>query len=77
MGRDKRDLPAALAGGPKERHRKAQRSQYDPKAPVPEGLVAKPDLPGIKSKHHSYFEFVDNKDKKKKLELQVARPLSE
>ncbi|KAF4467290.1 hypothetical protein FALBO_5825 [Fusarium albosuccineum] len=70
MGREKRSLPAAVAGGPKERHRRAQRSQYDPTAPVPPGFVAKPAIP--KTKHHSYFEFVENKDKKKKLEFQIT-----
>jgi hypothetical protein len=70
MGREKRNLPAAVAGGPKERHRRAQRSQYDHTAPVPAGFVAKPALPKT-TKHHSYFEFVENKDKKKKLEFQV------
>ncbi|CAM1510454.1 Fc.00g007890.m01.CDS01 [Cosmosporella sp. VM-42] len=70
MGRENRKLPASMVGGPKERHKRALRSQYDPTAPVPEGLVAKPAIP--KSKHHSYFEFVENKDKKKKLEYQVT-----
>ncbi|KAG4266336.1 hypothetical protein FPRO04_05899 [Fusarium proliferatum] len=71
MGREKRNLPAAVAGGPKERHRRAQRSQYDHAAPVPPGFVAKPALPKT-TKHHSYFEFVENKDKKKKLEFQIT-----
>ncbi|KPM43342.1 hypothetical protein AK830_g3218 [Neonectria ditissima] len=70
MGRERRNLPAAVAGGPKERHKRAQRSQYDPKAPVPEGFVAKPAIP--KTKYHSYFEFVENKDKKKKLEFKIT-----
>ncbi|KAM5374685.1 hypothetical protein ACJZ2D_006463 [Fusarium nematophilum] len=70
MGREKRSLPAAVVGGPKERHRRAQRSQYDPTAPVPQGFVAKPAQP--KTKHHTYFEFVENKDKKKKLEFQIT-----
>ncbi|KAH7153106.1 hypothetical protein EDB81DRAFT_446312 [Dactylonectria macrodidyma] len=70
MGRERRNLPAAVAGGPKERHKRAQRSQYDRKAPVPEGFVAKPAIP--KTKYHSYFEFVENKDKKKKLEYQIT-----
>lgn len=69
MVRERRNLPAALVGGPKERHRRTQKSQYDPTAPMPLGFVAKPAVP--KSKHHSYFEFVENKDKKKKLESQV------
>ena len=71
MGREKRKLPASMVGGPKERHKRALRSQYDPTAPVPEGLVAKPAIP--KAKYHSYFEFVENKEKKKKLEFQVYR----
>ncbi|KAF9771932.1 hypothetical protein IL306_010401 [Fusarium sp. DS 682] len=71
MGREKRNLPAAVAGGPKERHKRAQRSQYDHTAPVPAGFVAKPALPKT-TKHHSYFEFVENKDKKKKLEFQIT-----
>jgi hypothetical protein len=72
MGREKRTLPAALVGGPKEKHRRAQRSQYDPKAPVPNGFVAKPSVPKSTSKYQSYFELVENTDKKKKLEFQVA-----
>lgn len=71
MGRPKRNLPATIVAGPKERHKRAQRSQYDPQAPVPEGFVAKPVAP--KPKHHSYFEFVENKEKKKKLEFQVEK----
>ncbi|KAG5922191.1 hypothetical protein E4U42_005574 [Claviceps africana] len=72
MGREKRKLMVpAGAGGAKERHKRAQRAQFDPSAPVPEGLVAKPSVP--KSKHHTYFEFVENKEKKKKLEVQVTR----
>ncbi|QPG97519.1 hypothetical protein C2857_006445 [Epichloe festucae Fl1] len=72
MGREKRRsiLPAG-ASGSKERHKRAQRAQFDPLAPAPEGLVAKPSVP--KSKHHTYFEFVENKEKKKKLEVQVTR----
>jgi hypothetical protein len=71
MGREKRTLPSAVAGGPKEKHRRALRSQYDPHAPVPAGLVAKPTAP--KTKYQSYFEFVENKEKKKKkLEFQVT-----
>ncbi|KAG5984701.1 hypothetical protein E4U55_003648 [Claviceps digitariae] len=72
MGREKRK-PMLLAGasGTKERHKRAQRAQFDPLAPVPEGLIAKPSVP--KFKHHTYFEFVENKEKKKKLEVQVTR----
>ncbi|KAG6005948.1 hypothetical protein E4U21_007512 [Claviceps maximensis] len=72
MGREKRKpmLPAG-ASGAKERHKRAQRAQFDPLALVPQGLVAKPSVP--KFKHHTYFEFVENKEKKKKLEVQVTR----
>lgn len=69
MVREQRGLPVAVVGGPKERHMRQGRSQFDPTAPVPEGFVAKPAVP--KSKHHTYFEFVENKNKKKKLEYQV------
>lgn len=62
-------VPAA-ASGPKERHKRSQRSQYHhPYSPPPDTFKAKPSLP--KSKHHSYFELVENKEKKKKLEYQV------
>lgn len=40
-------------------------------APLPPGLVAKPDRPQCSSKHKSWFEFIENKDKKKKLEIEV------
>ncbi|KAG6146397.1 hypothetical protein E4U22_007333 [Claviceps purpurea] len=72
MGREKRKaiLPAG-ASGAKERHKRVQRAQFDPSAPIPERLVAKPSVP--KSKHHTYFEFVENKERKKKLEVQVTR----
>jgi hypothetical protein len=69
MGSSKRGTSAAAATTAQERHKKAQRNLFDPKAPLPAGLVAKPTVP--KSKHHTYFEIVENKDKKKKLEFQV------
>lgn len=40
---------------------------------LPTGLVAKPIVAQPKSKHRSYFEFVENREKKKKLEFKVAR----
>lgn len=75
MGREKRKaiLPAG-ASGAKERHKRVQRAQFDSSAPIPERLVAKPSVP--KSKHHTYFEFVENKEKKKKLEVQVQIKMS-
>lgn len=69
MGKEKRAAPVVAAGGSKERKSKSQKSQYDSSAPVAEGFEAKRAVP--KSKHHSYFEFVENDGKKKKLEYQV------
>lgn len=66
MGREKRKLPKAAVGGSKERHKRNSRFQYDPGAPVPEGLVARLPPPKTTGKHHSYFELVENMDKKKK-----------
>ncbi|KAL5089667.1 hypothetical protein Trisim1_005066 [Trichoderma cf. simile WF8] len=71
MGRARRGLVPGAAAGPKERHKRTQRSQYrNPYSPRHENFVAKPSLP--KSKHHSYFELVENKEKKKKLEYQIT-----
>lgn len=71
MGRGRRGLVSAAASGPKERHKRSQRSQYHhPYSPPPDTFKAKPSLP--KSKHHSYFELVENKEKKKKLEYQIT-----
>ncbi|PTB63802.1 hypothetical protein BBK36DRAFT_1125735 [Trichoderma citrinoviride] len=71
MGRTRRALVPGAASGPKERHRRSQRAQYrDPLSPPRDRFVAKPPIP--KSKHHSYFELVENKEKKKKLEYQIT-----
>ena len=43
---------------------------------LPTGLVAKPIVAQPKSKHRSYFEFVENREKKKKLEFKVAKEQS-
>ena len=40
--------------------------------PAPAHLVGKLDLPKVKSKHQSYFEFAEKTEKKKKLEYQVC-----
>ncbi len=46
-------------------------------APAPSHLVAKLDLPKVKSKHQSYFEFAENSERKqKKLEFQVGYVVS-
>lgn len=58
-------------GHAKERHRKSTRSgSWNVAAPTT--LNARPEAPGLKSKHHSYFELVENTDKKKKLEFKVC-----
>ncbi|KUJ18104.1 uncharacterized protein LY89DRAFT_614606 [Mollisia scopiformis] len=61
--------------------RKKEKKNYtadDWAAPAPSHLVAKLDLPKVKSKYQSYFEFADNPEKKeKRLEFTVtddARP---
>jgi hypothetical protein len=64
----------ATGQGPaKERHKRSTRPQYGPDARVVETLVGRLSPPKTSSKHHSYFEFVENKDKKKKkLEYKVS-----
>jgi hypothetical protein len=71
MAKGSKKKPPKAAAGPKDRHRRHPRLLQDPKAPVPANLVARPDVPKASSKHHSYFEFVENENKKKKLEFQV------
>ncbi|KAF4505811.1 hypothetical protein G6O67_007723 [Ophiocordyceps sinensis] len=68
MGTKKRKLPAAAKGVARERRMRARRplnGSWDP-----ESLVARPSIPKPQTKHHSYFEFVENKEKKKKLHFQ-------
>jgi hypothetical protein len=58
-----------------ERRKKEKKSYTadDWAAPAPSHLVAKLDLPKVKSKYQSYFEFADNPEKKeKKLEFTVG-----
>ncbi|CAL3972552.1 unnamed protein product [Diplocarpon coronariae] len=58
-----------------ERRKKEKKSYtaMDWSVPAPSHLVAKLDLPKVKSKHQSYFEFTQNPEKKqKKLEFQVT-----
>ena len=45
---------------------------HDWTAPLPPDLRARRDLPKLKTQHKSWFEFVENKEKKKKLEFQVT-----
>lgn len=58
-----------------ERRKKEKRNYTadDWAAPAPSHLVAKLDLPKVKSKYQSYFEFADNPERKeKKLEFTVT-----
>ena len=72
MGRERKAGNGAGPGGhAKDRHKKTAR-EVDWSAPAPPGLKAHLDVPLKKSKHKSYYEFVDNKDKKKKLEYEVG-----
>ncbi|KAK3905352.1 hypothetical protein C8A05DRAFT_12801 [Staphylotrichum tortipilum] len=74
MGREKKNGPGAGTGDhAKERHKRDRRGNFmDWSAPLPPGLVAKPERPRINSGHQSWFEFVENKDKKKKLEFEFT-----
>ena len=74
MGREKKGAPGAGAGNhAKERHKRDRRGNLiDWDAPLPPGLVARPERPRVSSKHKSWFEFVENKEKKKKLEFEVS-----
>lgn len=71
MGRNRNNgaLATALAGrSAKERHQRAARETIT----VPHNLVVLPEK-NIKSKHQSYFQFFENKDRKeKKLEFEVS-----
>lgn len=70
MGRNKHNALATAAAGRsvKERHQRSARDNII----VPRNLAALPEK-NIKSKHQSYFQFFENKDRKdKKLEFQVT-----
>jgi hypothetical protein len=70
--RGKEDRRAA-----KLERRKKEKKTYTAEAwaePAPQHLVAKLDVPKHSSKYQSYFEFAENKEKKKKLEFQVVAP---
>ncbi|KAK4042269.1 hypothetical protein C8A01DRAFT_14047 [Parachaetomium inaequale] len=74
MGREKRIAPGVSTGDhAKERHKRDRKGNViDWTAPLPPGLVARPEKPRVSSKHKSWFEFVENKDKKKKLEFEFT-----
>ncbi|PHH74741.1 hypothetical protein CDD80_2864 [Ophiocordyceps camponoti-rufipedis] len=68
MGKQKRRQPGD--GGAKQRHKRARQRRQSSvdETPTPRDLVVKRPLPAVKSKHRSYFELVENTEKKKKLE---------
>lgn len=68
----KRKLQKAAVGGAKERHKRAAKVRLASNAALPLGLEARLPRPKTSGKHHSYFEFVENADKKKKLDYQVV-----
>ncbi|KAJ3943837.1 uncharacterized protein N0V96_006770 [Colletotrichum fioriniae] len=73
MGREKKPHPGPGTTA-KDRHRKAGKinKAIDRSQPLPPGLVAaKPVTVVNNSKHQSYFEFIENKDKKKPLLFQT------
>ncbi|KAL2256743.1 hypothetical protein VTK26DRAFT_1189 [Humicola hyalothermophila] len=74
MGRDRKNAPGPASGDhAKERHKRDRKGNLiDWTAPLPPGLVARPERPRISSKHKSWFEFIENKDKKKKLEFEFT-----
>jgi len=81
MGKDKKSGQGTTHGTrpgthAKERFRKNGRD-LDWTIPAPPGLQARPDVPSIRSKHQSYYELVENKDKKKRLEYQVRARTSQ
>ncbi|KAK3321193.1 hypothetical protein B0T19DRAFT_403762 [Cercophora scortea] len=74
MGREKKAAPGVAAGNhAKDRHKRDRKGNLiDWAAPLPPGLVARPARPEPNPKHKSYLEFVENKDKKKKLEIEFT-----
>ncbi|KAK6226268.1 hypothetical protein QIS74_02315 [Colletotrichum tabaci] len=72
MGREKRTQPGPR-GAAKDRHKKAGKvsKPIDRSAPLPPGLVAAKPVKAItNTKHQSYFEFIENKERKKPLLLE-------
>ena len=76
MGKEKKKGQGASRPGThaKEKFRKTARAVDWSKVAIPTGLQARPEMPSIRSKHQSYYEIVENKDKKKKLEFKVKTP---
>ncbi|KAK0674638.1 hypothetical protein QBC41DRAFT_4068 [Cercophora samala] len=78
MGRDKKKK-GAVATAPtgthaKSRHKKDRKGNpVDWAAPLPPGLVAIPDKPQLSKKYKTWYEAVENKNKKKRLEFQFTQ----
>lgn len=76
MGREKKKTPrGAAVGQPAKNMYKRDRfgNLHDFSRPIPRGLVvAKPRAPPRDIKHRIYLEWVENKEKKKKLEFKVC-----
>lgn len=71
MPREKRTAVAVRpTANAKAKHRLRNRENVGGRPAA--ALVAKLDVPKI-SKHKTYFEFAENADKKKKLEVEVCR----
>ncbi|KAK4216159.1 hypothetical protein QBC37DRAFT_100620 [Rhypophila decipiens] len=75
MGRSKSTGPTAAAGNhAKERHRKDKKGNYwDWNKTPPPGLIATLDKPQVKFKHRVELEFVENTNRKKKLEFEFYK----
>ncbi|KIN05556.1 hypothetical protein OIDMADRAFT_153816 [Oidiodendron maius Zn] len=64
-----------IARSAKKEHKKRDRKAYTADmwaVPAPSHLVARLEIPKHKSKYHSYFEFAENTEKKKRLEFKVT-----
>ncbi|KAF9870127.1 hypothetical protein CkaCkLH20_12361 [Colletotrichum karsti] len=73
MGKQKKAKPGPVSA--KDRHKRAGKvsKPIDRSEPLPPGLVAaKPIHAVTNSKHQSYFEFIENKDKKKPLLFEIT-----
>lgn len=71
MGRERKTL-AAMGKSAKQKVRRLHKEAVRYAGSLQAGLVAKPSRPTIKSKHKTFFELVENTDKKKKLAFQVG-----
>ncbi|KAK4678510.1 hypothetical protein QC764_308320 [Podospora pseudoanserina] len=78
MGRDKKKK-GVVATAPtgthaKSRHKKDRKGNpVDWAAPLPPGLVAIPDKPQLSKKYKTWYEAVENKNKKKRLEFEFTQ----